>query len=67
MNKIEMTEKAYIAITNKTALGVAINALSGLITVGVIDKNELKIIVGQLYLWQEGLFDVIETTEEEKG
>ena len=65
MEKIKMTEMAYIAVTNKTALGAAIDALSGLMNVGVVDKKELKIIVGQLYLWQEGLFDIIETTGEE--
>ena len=65
MNKIEMTEKAYIAAGNIKLLGVAINALSGFMTVGIIDKNETKKMVGQLYLWQEELFNVIETTGEE--
>lgn len=66
MDKIILTEKAYIAVTNIKRLGTAFNALAGLISVWVIDEAELKKIVGQISTWQADLFKVIETIGEEE-
>lgn len=66
MEKIRMTEKAYTAITNLKRLGTARFALRSLMSVGVIDENELKKIVSQLSRWEDGLFDVIYAPPEER-
>lgn len=66
MEKITMTEKAYTAITNLKRLGTAQFALRDLMSVGVIDKNELKKIVSQLSRWEDELFDVIYAPPEER-
>ena len=67
MGKIKMTEKAYIAVTNLKMIGIAMEALGGLLCMaGVVDEDELKKITSKLSGWQDGLFEVIEIVDEEK-
>lgn len=66
MAKIKMTEKAYCAVSNIRRLDMALDALRGMISVGVINKDELNKITEQLYTWWEELLCVIETNVEER-
>ena len=61
-----MTEKDYIAATNRVKVSMAIYAIKDLLPGfdGVIEDEDRVRVIKQLYEWEDKLFKIIDNMED---